>query len=198
MYFVKPIVWNREVLAYLVGVALGDGNLSKINNRSTRLRISCDTNYPLLITEIIGAINYILPESKIDLINRKDNCIDISSYSNYWELILGWNSSSSKWSQNATVPKWIFYKEEYVKACLKGLIETDGSIYYDRGYPMVMFTNTIADLSRHVYLMIKWLGFSPRMYDFVPASKFKSKRIYRVRLSKQVSDFLNLIQPVKA
>lgn len=37
MYYTKPIRWNREILAYLVGVSLGDGNLSKPNGRSVRL-----------------------------------------------------------------------------------------------------------------------------------------------------------------
>ena len=199
MHKTKPIIWNREVLAYLVGLGLGDGNLSKTNNRSVRLRISCDLRYPFLITEIISAISYILPESKISLVNRKTKSLDICSYSNHWESIMGWKADSgNKFIQNSSVPDWIFYKDEYIKACLKGLLETDGSIYNDRSYTMVMFVNTIPDLAKNVYQMMKWLGFSPRMYDFLPNTRFNSKRIFHVRLSKNVEEFLNLIQPVKA
>jgi hypothetical protein len=38
-------------LAYIIGVALGDGNLSK-NGGTTRLRVTCDNKYPKIITEI--------------------------------------------------------------------------------------------------------------------------------------------------
>lgn len=40
---------NEKVLAYLIGVGIGDGNLSLMNGRSIRLRISCDTKYPHLV-----------------------------------------------------------------------------------------------------------------------------------------------------
>jgi DNA-binding transcriptional regulator WhiA len=199
LYKTKPIIWNREVLAYLVGIGLGDGNLSKPNGRSVRLRVSCDLKYPFLTTEIIGALYYVLPESKVGIVERTGRCLDISSHSNYWEMILGWKANEgSKYIQNATVPEWIWCKDEYIKACLKGLIETDGSIYYDRGYPMVMFTNIVADLAKDVFQMMNWLGFQPRIYDLIPKSKFNVKRIYHVRLAKNVQEFLNLVQPLKA
>ncbi len=199
MYYTKPVKWNREVLAYLVGVGLGDGNLSKVNGRAVRLRISCDLKYPFLITEIIAAIKYVLPESSVGLVPNSRRCVNIVSYSNYWETILGWKALlGSKFAQNARVPDWIWYKDEYVKACLKGLIETDGSIYNDRGYPMVMFTNVVKDLAMDVFEMMQWLGYKPKVYSMLPKSEFNRQRFYHVRLSRQVQDFLNLIQPVKA
>lgn len=199
MYYTKPIKWNREVLAYLVGVGLGDGNLSKVNSRAVRLRISCDLKYPFLITEIIGAITYVLPKSSVSLAPTKSRCVNIVSYSNQWENILGWKAGNgSKFLQNASVPNWIWYKDEYIKACLKGLIETDGSIYYDRGYPMVMFTNIVPQLAKDVWHMMKWFGFQARIYEFTPTSVYNNQLTYHVRLSTKVQEFLNLIQPVKA
>ena len=199
MHSTKPIRWNREVLAYLVGIGLGDGNLSNPNGRCPKLRISCDTKYPFLITEIMGAINHILPESKIGIAHKPGNCLDIISYSKYWEIILGWKAGEgSKFDQNAKVPHWIWIKDEYVIACLKGLIESDGCVYSDRGYPMVVFTNTVKDLALQVHALMELLGFKPRTYHLVPKSKFKVKRIYHVRLSKNVQEFLNIVQPLKA
>ncbi len=199
MYYTKPIVWNREVLAYLIGVALGDGNLSKVNGRVTRLRVTCDIKYTFLITEIIAALKFVLPESSIGIVGNHRKCLNIVSYSNHWETILGWKAQKgSKYEQNSNVPEWVWCKDEYIKACLKGLIETDGSIYHDRGYPMVMFTNIVEDLAKDVWYMMKWLGFEPRMYDFMPKSKFNSKRTYHVRLSCKVQEFLNIVKPLKA
>ena len=46
-----------------------------------------------------------------------------------------------------SVPAWIKRRHEYRVACLKGLFETDGSIYSDRGYPMAMFASASVDLA---------------------------------------------------
>ena len=46
----KNLVKNN--LAYIIGIALGDGNLSNPNKRAVRLRITCDTGYPGLIENI--------------------------------------------------------------------------------------------------------------------------------------------------
>jgi len=44
------------LLAYVVGVALGDGNLSNPNGRATRLRITCDAKYPRLARKIARSL----------------------------------------------------------------------------------------------------------------------------------------------
>jgi hypothetical protein len=40
---------DSELHAYVLGLAIGDGNLSNPNGRAVRLRITCDTKYPILI-----------------------------------------------------------------------------------------------------------------------------------------------------
>ena len=60
--------------------------------------------------------------------------------SNQLEELLGWDACKGpKYLQNVSVPEWIKTKKEYYTSCLRGLIETDGSIYSDRGYKMVNF-----------------------------------------------------------
>jgi DNA-binding transcriptional regulator WhiA len=44
----KSINPNKELQSYIIGLALGDGNLSNPNGRALRLRISCDKKYPFL------------------------------------------------------------------------------------------------------------------------------------------------------
>ena len=73
---------GRKVLAYIVGVALGDGNLSNPNGRAVRLRISCDTRYPKIQHEIIKNIKILLPKNSIGIVKRPRHCNDISVYSN--------------------------------------------------------------------------------------------------------------------
>lgn len=194
----KTLIYHKETIAYLIGVALGDGNLSNPNGRATRLRISCDSKYPILVEKISKSIKTVLPDNKLSLVKAGKNCINISSYSNKWESILGWEAKSgSKFEQQVSTPSWVWVKLDYLIPCLRGLLETDGSFYLDRGYKAVTFTNIIPDLAEDVYAMIKLLGFSPKIYTFQPKSEFKSHRIYRVRLSKDVSNFLKIIGPLK-
>jgi hypothetical protein len=189
---------NKALRAYVIGLALGDGNLSNPNGRATRLRITCDLKYPKLIKNIQNAIRKLLPENKVAIVKRKANCLDVSCYSNNWESILGWKSGNgTKFTQNVDVPEWIKEDKYLSVQCLRGLIETDGSIYFDRGYPMVMFVTVIQPLAKSVMGMIENLGFKPRIYSIIPKSKFNAKRTFHIRISKNVYEFLRLVKPQK-
>ena len=84
----------------------------------------------------------LLPGNRVAFIRKDDACLDVRCYSNHWEGLLGWRvGQGSKIAQDVKVPTWIKERRDYVIPCLRGLIETDGSIYVDRGYPMVMFAN---------------------------------------------------------
>jgi len=76
---IQPLSQSKKLRAYIIGVALGDGNLSNPNGRAIRLRITCDKKYPLLITHIQSRLALLLPKNKIGIINHK-NCVDISAY----------------------------------------------------------------------------------------------------------------------
>src|SRR3989344_622664 len=119
----KVVSKDKNLLAYIIGLALGDGNLSNPNGRAVRLRISCDAKYPKLIQRIQKALKDLLPDNKVQLVNRKANCVDVSSYSNKWPMLLGWNVGN-KIEQKVRVPGWVQENNEYAKSCLKGLLET--------------------------------------------------------------------------
>jgi len=128
---------------------------------AARLRISCDTIYPKLIDKITYSLRQLLPKNKVSIVSWTKRCLDISCLSNHWEPLLGWSAKlGSKAEQHASVPLWIKQDNDYKIHCLRGLLETDGSIYIDRGYPMVMFTATIPELARDVYEMIASLHFN--------------------------------------
>lgn len=189
-------VLHSPLLAYVVGIALGDGNLSNPNGRATRLRITCDLKYPKLIQKIQTSIAALLPKNKVSIVKRHENCLDISCYSNKWENLLGWHANKgSKLIQHISIPNWIKTNSEYKINCLKGLIETDGSIYTDRKYLMVMFTNGSYNLAKDVLEMIIFLGFKPRFYA---SNKNRRNIIYRIRIAINVVGFLDLIKPEKA
>lgn len=189
------MIKKNTTSAYVVGVALGDGNLSNPNGRATRLRITCDKKYPKIIDRIATSLQEILPENKVSLIDRK-SCFDISCYSNELESFLGWKASAgSKEKQNVRVPRWVYEKDAYMKSCLKGLFETDGSIYEDRKYIYANFTTILFDLSEDVMNMTTKLGVEARRQKSIqPNGKIK----YVVRVSKNSSTFIKMINLEKA
>lgn len=178
-------------LAYIIGVALGDGNLSCPNGRTTRLRVTCDAKYPEIITEITFALKQLFPNNQVSHVIRTDNCIDISLYSNKLNEYIPWEvGKGSKHNQHAHVPTWIRDNKVFVRFCLKGLLQTDGSIYYDRKYPMVNFNNMTEELVEDVFNMIAQLGYSPHKYQTVQKNETVK---YSVRLSKEVNLFIDEI-----
>lgn len=192
---------DKNLQSYVIGLAIGDGNLSNQNGRATRLRITCDKNYPLLIKRIINSLKILLPDNKVGVVDRGENCLDVSIHSNHLEGLLGWKAKKgSKFKQKVSIPDWIKERGECKIKCLKGLIETDGCIYSDRNYKMVMFSTIIPKLANDVYQMINSLGFKSHIYKIKRGTNkynFNQKIIYRIRLSKNVSEFLNLVYPEK-
>lgn len=182
---------NAEAASYLVGVALGDGNLSSPNGRCLRLRITCDEKYPGIAAEIESSLRLLFPENRVSRVYRSDSkCFDISVYSNSLKELIPWECGrGTKIQQKAHVPDWIFETELTQKKCLKGLFQTDGCIYKDRGYDMVHFTNVSKELADDCMLMMQNLGFKPNIYLIKQPKTYK----YVVRLSKDVLNFVEAI-----
>ena len=175
----------------MIGIAIGDGNLSNSNGRAVRLRITCDNKYPNLQTKIITSLKKLLPENKTSVYKRERNCTDIYCHSNKLEGILGWKASGgSKYNQTVRIPKWIFEKKLWMIYCLRGLIETDGSVYKDRVYTYVNFTTIIKVLADDVQSVILKLGFTSTLQSSMQIS---GKRKYVVRVSKNSLNFIKKI-----
>ena len=187
---------QKEKLAYLVGVALGDGNLSNPNGRAIRLRISCFSGYPKLADEIVKTIRTLLPKNKVSRVKKQGRCLDISVYSNKLEELIPWKvGRGSKIKQSAHVPDWILENPKFSKACLRGLIQTDGCIYVDRGYQMVNFTSNIEALWLDARKMIEELGFKPNVLKILnDHGNFK----YTVRVSRDAKRFIRVLRLYKA
>lgn len=187
---------KQLTVAYIVGVALGDGNLSNPNGRAVRLRITCDTQYPHIRDEIVAALHELFPRNKVTLVRKSERCFDISVYSNALSEILPWRvSMGSKFMQRAHVPDWILQSKKYSGACLRGLIQTDGSIYKDRIYTMVNFTNNTEILVRDVVHMMRTLGYQPTFHSTTSIGRNKK---FTARLAKSSLAFITEIGVRKA
>jgi hypothetical protein len=126
------------------------------------------------------------------------NYVNVSVYSNRLEELLGWTASGgSKHRQGVEVPQWVREDSFLCVPCLRGLIETDGAVYSDRGYPMVIFSTIIPKLAEQVAVMMRGLGFRPHLYKTRQCPERASFK-YQVRLSLDVPAFLALVSPLKA
>lgn len=186
---------SRYRWAYIIGVALGDGNLSNPNGRAIRLRVTCDASYPRLAEEIVDNLKLALPRNSVSIIRApKDTYFNISVYSNRLSEWIPWQvGRGSKIAQNARVPEWVKAKKSYTRACLRGLLQTDGSIYIDRGYTMINFCNVIKPLAFDVHQMFENLGFQPTLTQTQDRKRIK----YTVRLAKDCARFMKVVQYYK-
>lgn len=187
---------NKEFQAYIIGVALGDGNLSIPNGRVTRLRITCDAKYKKINAEMFGSVKLLFPKNKVAIVPRdKHTHFDISVYSNALSSLLPWKAGRGpKEGQRARVPEWIFEDTTFMKHCLLGLLQTDGSVYRDRGYLMVNFCNNIRELAEDVFVMISMLGFRPSFHTTPVGTKTK----YTVRVARYTQEFIKTINLQKS
>ena len=182
---------DRKTLAYVIGLAIGDGNLSNPNGRATRLRITCDTRYLKLLRRIRKAIQNLLPDNKVGIIHRTKTYVDISCYSNRWESWLGWKvGKGSEYRQQVSIPQWIQKDNRFAIHCLRGLVETDGSIYRDRKYLMVNFVTMISNLAKDVLALIAKLGFTAHCYQ---VKQQNNRTKYTVRVSKNTVRFIKTL-----
>jgi len=190
---------DRKVLAYLIGIALGDGNLSNPNGRAIRLRITCDARYTQLAEEISRSIGILLPKNKISIVRvpSRTTFFNISVYSNRLAVWLPWRvGKGTKLYQKAHVPTWIRENLPFSRECLRGLLQTDGSIYRDRGYLMVNFTNHTKPLADDVYTMIKKIGYEPTFTSTpIPA---RDNMKYTVRVARNAEKFIQDIRLTKS
>ena len=183
---------DKNLTSYIIGVALGDGNLSIPNGRATRLRITCDSKYPDIAEEITLSLKKIFPKNKVSIVaGPRNTYFNISVYSNRLNEIIPWKvGAGSKFEQDVSVPDWIKIDKELSRNCLRGLLQTDGSVYADRGYLMVNFTNNTLSLANDVMEIMTTLGYSPKLYI---ASQKSIHPKYTVRLSKRTEDFVRHI-----
>ncbi len=183
----KSVSNDKKLHAYIIGLALGDGNLSNPNGRAVRLRITCDKKYPLLYNHILNSLQKFLPNNKIALVDRKTS-IDVSCYSNQLEELLGWKAKAgSKYNQDVKIPDWILSDKQFTRECLRGLVQTDGSIYKDRKYLMVNIVSVIPSLAETITTAIISLGYKPNVQNIIEIEKLK----YTIRISKNTQKFID-------
>ncbi len=134
----------HEAYTYLLGLYLGDGTLSK-DRCVYRLRIFLDAKYPGIIAACQTAMETVLPENRVTLLDR-NTWFEVIMHYKYWPALLPQHGPGRKHTRLIELAPW---QETLVSAhplaLLRGLYHSDGSrsqnIVKGRDYPRYLFAN---------------------------------------------------------
>lgn len=154
-------------LAELIGAILGDGGLTEYQLVISVNAIE-DIEYAYFLRSLVFSIFAIDPRiipypqnGVIKVICSRKNLV------NYLQSI--GLSIGNKVKHQVSVPPWISSNKNFVRACIRGLIDTDGCVYVDKHYVKektyksygIAFTNASIPLLDFVESKLKELGYSP-------------------------------------
>ncbi|MDP2831219.1 MAG: hypothetical protein Q8O02_03120, partial [Candidatus Omnitrophota bacterium] len=152
-------------LAKFIGIMLGDGGIRSKYQLTISFNYKTDREFAEYVTRIIKrlfAVEYIISK-------RKDSLgadIVISSASVIDFLLKQGLKAGNKVKNQVDIPAWIKSDMEFQKACLRGLVDTDGSLYCHKykvnnkwyKYLKLDFTSCSEPLLRSAYAIFSNLG----------------------------------------
>ncbi len=142
-----------EELAEFIGIMLGDGNIHEIDGKGIyQVRIAGhkidDAAYfdylEKLFINLFGKKPSFYKSKNRKTIYLTKQSKDVVHTLKHFGLIPG-----NKTKNNCGIPSWIFSNNKFLKACVKGLIDTDGSVYpktKKHKTPTIYFTSAIPEL----------------------------------------------------
>ncbi len=171
-YFVsKSVVYprKREQLAEFVGIMLGDGSITK-RQIAVTVHYKDDRTYSFFIKKLMKELFGVQP-SWTSRTKRSTIFVVISRT----KLVLFCKSIGlvvgNKIKQQIDIPQWIYSRISFQKACMRGLMDTDGCIFSERHkikgklycYPRLSLVSASAPLRQSVCSILEKLDFSPKI-----------------------------------
>lgn len=158
-------------LAELIGVILGDGCIPGNHQLIISFNSETDREYSLFIGKILKKLfsidHHIRPRKSC---NGADIVVSSSNLINF--LLRQGLVAGNKVKNQVGIPDWIHKKLAYQKACLRGLIDTDGSVYCHRynvsgkkySYLKLCFTNRSKPLLNSVLTILKKINLDAHVH----------------------------------
>jgi hypothetical protein len=117
--------------AYLLGLYLGDGTISRQPKGVWRLRIFQTARYTDLIEECVLSMRSVLPNNV--LVQPKDGCVEIGSSSKHWPCLFPQMGPGRKHDRPIYLAEWQqAIVDRAPRQLLRGLVHSDGSRHPNR------------------------------------------------------------------
>lgn len=165
-FFIKNICVpeRNEKLAEFIGIMLGDGGMTQYQVSVTLHSID-DLEYGLFVKSLVQKLFGVMPSVYV----RKDahaHSIVLARKRAVTFLVSLGLVTGNKVKQQINIPTWILENEEYSLACLRGLMDTDGSVYlhkYKVGgkeyqYKKLCFSSASVPLQNDVLFILHRFG----------------------------------------
>ncbi|MBU1727182.1 MAG: hypothetical protein KJ880_06095 [Candidatus Omnitrophica bacterium] len=158
---------ESELLAEFIGIMLGDGGITRNQIKITFNRTT-DALYSKFVQEVISKL-FGVDSTIIRKKSDKGDDVLVSSVNLVEFLVKKGLRVGSKIRNNVDIPEWVFRKKIYMIGCLRGLVDTDGSVYLykhrvngkDYLNFSICFTNHSGPLLASLFNLLLRLGFNP-------------------------------------
>lgn len=149
-------VLNRPIYAYLLGLYLGDGSLSKCARDVYRLEIGLDQKYPRIVDSCAEAIAGFCEGAGGPGRRNRPGCVIVYRCWKHWPCVFPQHGPGPKYTRDVSLKAW---QDEIARVhpgpLLRGLIHSDGSRDLNwvkgRSYPRYQFSNN----SQHIQEIFK-------------------------------------------
>lgn len=151
---------DTAAYAYLLGLYLGDGCLSRQPKGNYTLRIACADAWPGIIDACRDAMQRVRPQNKVCVVQNQ-GCVSVASNTQHWLCLFPQHGPGKKHDRPITLDPW---QQDIVTAhpwgLLRGLIHSDGcrttnwttrvvsGVRKRYEYPRYFFTNKSDDIRR--------------------------------------------------
>ena len=194
----KINITKSKELANLIGILLGDGS---VNEKRRRIAIFLNRYEDSdIVSHTKKIIKEIFKYDTFEYFNGKVIVLTIYSLSIVNALLSVGIVSGNKVTNQVTIPEWIFEKREYVIECLKGLLDTDGSIYISK--KSRHFRISFGSASKPLVFGFKKLCElieinSSRPIEAEAENTIEIAWITQITKIEDVVNFINIINPIK-
>ncbi len=171
---------HSKELAFLIGMVLGDGNIYE-HERTESLRITLGTDKPELWQYTAKIVKKIFKKEPYVYKSKTGEFMVISLYQKKIGQRLG-VPTGKKTSVRLRLPDWIKAEDEFLKACLRGLYEAEGSFnIHEPTYTYkLIFTNRNDSLLNEVFKALKKLEFHPHQSKY-KVQVSKKEEVFRLK-----------------
>ncbi len=171
-YFcIRPVVIPKRnsSLAEFVGIMIGDGGITE-RQVTVTLNYKDDKKYILFVLFLMRSLFGTQPS----IYRRESESVDNLTISRTklvrFCLSIGLKKGN-KLKQNLDIPSWVQKNEKFAKACVRGIMDTDGCVFaecHNVGrkrycYPRLSITSASPQLLDSIADILRKFGFSPRI-----------------------------------